>query len=117
MDQQQAIIGNIPFHLVRENTGVGTMQQTKDINAMRESFAPLSGVALGKHETPVSEYFHQVAEPNPLIRWSSDKKSTDPLPQTEFWRMDAVNRKMPGYRKLIKAPPKEASEDSEESED
>jgi hypothetical protein len=118
MDEQQAIIANIPFHLVRENTGVGTMQQTKDINAMRENFAPLTQVAMGKHETPISEFTHQVAEPNPLLRWNSDKSATtDPLPQTEFWRMDAVNRRMPGYRKLIKAPPKEASEDSGEAEE
>jgi len=44
--------------------------------------------------------------------WEHD--STRP----EFWRMDAVGRKMPGFRKLIKAPPMEKSEEEpEESEE
>jgi len=35
----------------------------------------------------------------------------------EFWRMDAVNRRVPGYRKLIKAPPVEKEESEEDSEE
>jgi hypothetical protein len=121
MDDQQRIIANIPVHIIRENTGVGTMQQLKDMKAMEEHFDPMAGVALGKHETPMSEFIHNVAEPNPVLRWNLNgqgaKKATDPLPQTEFWRMEAVGRKMPGYRKIIKAPPVEQSEESEASEE
>jgi hypothetical protein len=36
LDQQQAIIGNIPKHLVKEYSGVDTMKQRKDIQAMYE---------------------------------------------------------------------------------
>ena len=59
----------------------------------------MKGIALGKGEAPV--FAHEQADAN----------------RPEFWRMDAIGRQMPGYRKLIKAPVMEQSEDSEESED
>jgi hypothetical protein len=99
MDEQQKIIANIPVHIAREWTGVGTMQQRKDILAMEECFDPMTEIKLGKHDTPV--FAHEEAD------------ATRP----EFWRVEAVSRQMPGYRKLIKAPVMEQSDDSEESDD
>jgi hypothetical protein len=98
MDEQQRIIANIPMHIAREATGVGTMQQRKDILAMGECFDHMQEIRLGKHETPV--FAHEQVDPN----------------RPEFWRMDAISRQMPGFRNLIKAPVKQ-SEDSEESEE
>jgi hypothetical protein len=72
IDEQQAIIANIPVHLAKEFTGVDTMQQKKDIQAMYED------------------------------------------PNTEFWRLEAIANQRPGFRKFIKAPVNEESEESEE---
>jgi hypothetical protein len=36
-------------------------------------------------------------------------------PDTEFWRLEAINARRPGFRKFIKAPP--VTEETEESED
>jgi hypothetical protein len=99
MDDQQMIIANIPLHLAKETTGIDTMQQREDIVAMREFFDPMQQIKFGNNETPV--FAHEQADAN----------------RPEFWRMEAINRKIPGYRKYIKAPVKEESEDSEESED
>jgi hypothetical protein len=77
IDQQQEIIANIPKHLVKEYSGVDTMQQKKDIQAM--------------HEHGASEH-------------------------VEFWRLEAITNRRPGFRKFIKAPPAEP-EESEESEE
>jgi hypothetical protein len=99
MDDQQAIIANIPFHLAREWTGIGTMQQKKDIKAMNELFDPLTPIKLGKDEmSPV--FANEQSDAN----------------RPEFWRVEAINRKIPGYRKFIKAPVM-AAEESEESEE
>jgi hypothetical protein len=69
IDHQQEILANIPVHLAKEYTGVGTMQQRKDILAMHED------------------------------------------PNTEFWRLEAIANKRPGFRKFIKAPITEESEE------
>jgi len=99
MDAQQDIIKNIPLFYAKEVVGVDTIQQRKDILGMQECFNPMQGIPLGKGETPV--FAHEQADAS----------------RPEFWRVDAVNRRMPGYRKLIKAPPVEQSEDSEEPEE
>jgi hypothetical protein len=36
-------------------------------------------------------------------------------PNTEFWRMENIAARRPGFRKFIKAPP--VTEESEEAED
>jgi hypothetical protein len=103
MDQQQAIIANIPLWVGKEVTGIDTMQQRKDVLAMEEFFEnslkPLPMAKDGLTPFGSREWEHDTARP-------------------EFWRMDAVGRKIPGFRKLIKAPPMEKSEEEpEESED
>jgi hypothetical protein len=105
MDDQQRIIANIPVHTVKEIVGHDTMKQRKDANAMHEAYdpwKPISTTKLANHETPV------------FADYSTLSNHADVNP--EFWRVEAVSRKMPGFRKLIRAPAVEP-EDSEESED
>jgi hypothetical protein len=96
MDEQQVIIGNIPVHIAREWTGIGTMQQRKDAIAMNENFDFLASAPIN-NMTETVKVFDEEKRP------------------VEFWRMDAVNRRVPGYRKLIKAPPVEKEESEEDS--
>jgi len=105
MDDQQWIIANIPFHIAKEVAGYDTMQQRKDDKYMREVFDPMAIVPtakFGNHESPVFPDYAAHADVQP-----------------EFWRVDAVNRRMPGFRKLIRAPARETEEEeaAEQPED
>jgi len=106
MDDQQNIIKNILLHTAKETVGIDTMKQRKDTLAMHEAYDPwkmVPSTTLAKDGmSPVFPEYEKHADVNP-----------------EFWRVEAVSRRMPGYRKLIRAPAvePEESEEAEEDED